>query len=230
MLPQLIVFDLAGTTVDGADQVPYFLQKALTDYGVAIPFADANELMGLPKPVAIRALLERHASPEIITDQLIDRIHQRFVQDMTDYYQYHPDVKEKEGASAIFTLFKQHHTKVAIDTGFDRTITDAILERLCWKSRNLIDASVTSDEVERGRPYPDMILRAMQLTGISQTEQVAKIGDTASDMQQGTSAGCGWVIGVTTGAYTTEELQKEPHTHLISNLSELQVIFGIIQA
>lgn len=225
MLPQLIVFDLAGTTVDGADRVPHFLQKALADYGVEIPFADANELMGLPKPLAIRQLLERHASSEIITDALIDKIHQRFVQDMTDYYQNSPDVKEKEGASETFALLKKHNVKVVVDTGFDRIITDAILERLHWKSRNLIDNSVTSDEVENGRPHPDMIYRAMQLTDVADHKQVAKVGDTASDMQQGDSAGCGWVIGVTTGAYTPEELHKQPHTHLIQTLAELQTIF-----
>ncbi len=226
MLPKLIVFDLAGTTVDGADRVPYFLQKALADYNVTVPFADANELMGLPKPLAIRELLQRHASPVLITDELIDKIHQRFVQDMTDYYQNSPDVKEKEGASETFELLKKHNVKVVVDTGFDRMITDAILERLHWKSRNLIDNSVTSDEVENGRPHPDMIYRAMQLTQVDDTKLVAKVGDTASDMQQGDSAGCGWVIGVTTGAYTPEELLKQPHTHLIRTLAELKSIFS----
>ncbi|MDJ1484367.1 HAD hydrolase-like protein [Cytophagaceae bacterium YF14B1] len=227
MLPQLIVFDLAGTTVDGADKVPHFLQKALADYNVAIPFADANELMGLPKPVAIRQLLERHTSPALITEELIDQIHQRFVEDMTDYYQNSPDVKEKEGASETFALLKKHNVKVVVDTGFDRQITDAILERLLWRVKNLIDNSVTSDEVENGRPFPDMIFRAMELTSVHDSKQVAKVGDTASDMQQGDSAGCGWVIGVTTGAYTAEELEQEPHTHLIHTLADLQHIFSL---
>ncbi len=229
MMPQLIVFDLAGTTVDGADRVPHFLQQALAAYGVAIPFEDANNLMGLPKPVAIRQLLEKHALEAKITEALIDRIHFRFVQDMTDYYQHSPDVKEKEGASDIFALLRNHNIRVALDTGFDRQITNAILERLCWRSRNLIDASVASDEVANGRPYPDMIFQAMQLTGVTDAAYVAKIGDTASDMQQGQAAGCRWVIGVTTGACTKEELSKEPHTQLIQKLSELPLIFGLFQ-
>lgn len=226
MLPQLIVFDLAGTTVDGADKVPHFLQKALADYNVTIPFADANELMGLPKPVAIRQLLERYASPALITEELIDQIHQRFVEDMTEYYQNSPEVKEKEGASETFALLRKHNVKVVVDTGFDRQITDAILERLLWRANDLIDNSVTSDEVENGRPFPDMIFKAMELTSVQDSKQVAKVGDTASDMQQGDSAGCGWVIGVTTGAYTAEELEQEPHTHLIHTLADLQQIFS----
>lgn len=227
MIPQLIVFDLAGTTVDGADRVPYFLQKALATYQVTIPFEDANELMGLPKPIAIRQLLERYASFELITDELIDKIHQQFVQDMTDYYQTNPNVKEMNGTSETFLLLKRHNVKIVVDTGFDRQITNAIIDRLSWKTKDLIDNSVTSDEVTNGRPFPDMIYRAMQLTHVSDSKLVAKVGDTASDMQQGASANCGWIIGVTTGAYTVDELQKEPHTHLINSLTELKNIFSI---
>lgn len=44
-------------------------------------------------------------------------------------------------------------------------------------------------------------------------------------MQEGTNAGCAYVIGVCTGAYTKEELAEEPHTHIISDLAELAGIF-----
>jgi phosphonatase-like hydrolase len=117
--------------------------------------------------------------------------------------------------------------KIAIDTGFDRRIADTILNRFGWREKGLIDVSVTSDEVANGRPYPDMIFRAMELTGVDSPEQVLKVGDTASDLQQGTVAGCKYVVGVTTGAYTREALQKEPHTHIINQLSDLLPILDI---
>ena len=58
--------------------------------------------------------------------------------------------------------------KVALDTGFTRAIADVILARLGWDS-TVVDASVASDEVERGRPYPDLIYRAMASTGVALT-------------------------------------------------------------
>ena len=228
MTPKLIVFDLAGTTVDGSDQVPFSLQRALADHHVNVPFADANALMGTPKPFAIRQLLVKHAADnQTITDELIDHIHNRFVDLMVDYYQNSPEVKEKPGVSEFFRTLKTHHIKVAVDTGFDRQITDVILKRMRWQERQLMDASVTSDEVPRGRPHPDMIFRAMQLTGIKDIATVAKVGDTVSDMRQGQAAGCAWVVGVTTGACTEAELQQEPHTHLIGQVAELAAIFGL---
>jgi phosphoglycolate phosphatase-like HAD superfamily hydrolase len=91
----------------------------------------------------------------------------------------------------------------------------------------LISGSVTSDEVKRGRPFPDMVLKAMELAGISDPNGVAKVGDTSSDMLQGTSAKCGLVIGVTTGAFTRQELENEPHTHIAESLQE---VLHIIQS
>jgi phosphonatase-like hydrolase len=111
--------------------------------------------------------------------------------------------------------------KVAVDTGFDRSITNAIFERLGWSKAGLLDASVTSDEVPRGRPFPDMIHKVMQLTGTPTAAEVAKVGDTASDLLEGHAAGCRWVIGVTTGAFREEELRPYPHTHLIRQVSEI---------
>ena len=61
----------------------------------------------------------------------------------------------------------------------------------------------------------------MEITGVSDVKKVVKVGDTAVDLQEGTNAGCGYVIGVTTGAYTKAELQTYPHTHLISDLAQL---------
>ena len=53
---------------------------------------------------------------------------------------------------------------------------------------------------------------------------VAKVGDTPSDLQEGTAAGCGLVIGVANGTHTREQLAAHPHTHLIASLQELPAL------
>jgi phosphonatase-like hydrolase len=216
----LIVFDLAGTTVHDNNDVHRVLQQALKHFEVDISIEEANEVMGIPKPIAIRALLQLK-KVDLITDKVIHDIHQFFVKAMIAFYQTDESVKEKEGASELFKSLKENGTKVVVDTGFDRPITNAILDRLGWINSKLIDGSVCSDEVENGRPHPDMIFKAMQLAGVTDINKVAKVGDTASDMQEGTSAGCGLVIGITSGAFSREALLKEPHTHLIDSLWEL---------
>ena len=228
MAIELIVFDLAGTTVKDNKDVHRVLQKALALHGVEISIADANVVMGIPKPVAIRRLLEkRYSGSRPITEDWISEIHDVFVKEMIHFYKTDPSVGEKAGVYNTFKKLKQHNLKVVVDTGFDRQITDPLIERLGWKKENLIDASVTSDEVAHGRPYPDLIFKAMELTNTRDAQNVAKVGDTASDMQEGMAAGCGWVIGVTTGAFSRAELQQEKHTHLIENVREVLEILNI---
>lgn len=226
--PKLIVFDLAGTTVNDNKDVPRILQSIFKKIHKRISIQEASEVMGIPKPVAIRMLLERHKYP-YISEMLVLEMHAHFVLKMSKFYKEHASVMEKNGASSVFKICKQHGIKVVVDTGFDRAIVEPLLERMGWIKNELIDGSVTSDEVVNGRPYPDMIYKAMELTGVTDIASVAKVGDTMSDLEQGTVAGCPWVIGVTTGAYTRDALQKGPHTHLVQNLVEILPILGIMQ-
>lgn len=223
---QLVVFDMAGTTVEDKDSVQRALQTALAKADIKVSLAETVEVMGYPKPEAIRILLEQKLEDKSrITPEYIEEIHQYFVQDMVSYYEQSPEIREKKGVSDTFSLLRKNNIKVALDTGFSRPIADAIIDRLHWK--NKIDVSITSDEVENGRPYPDMIYKAMKQTGVEDVNKVAKVGDTASDMQQGMEAGCKYVIGVTTGNYTEEELKNYEHTHLIAQLPEILDILGI---
>jgi phosphoglycolate phosphatase-like HAD superfamily hydrolase len=65
----------------------------------------------------------------------------------------------------------------------------------------------------------------MQTFGIKDPARVAKVGDTPADLQEGTNASCGWVIGLTSGSHTRTELAAHPHTHLVDDLWDVvQVI------
>jgi len=225
MAIELVVFDLAGTTVKDNQDVHRILQQALAAHDVSVTLADANEVMGLPKPIAIGQLLRRkYKGNRLITIDWIAEIHDVFVEQMINFYRTDDAVGEKDGVAETFRRLKERDVKVIVDTGFDRQITDPLLERMGWSKLNLIDGSVTSDEVERGRPYPDLIYRAMQLTNTSDARKVAKVGDTVSDVEEGKSAGCGLVIAVTTGAFSHEALAEAHPTHLIENIRELIAI------
>lgn len=219
---QLVVFDLAGTTVKDNRDVHRVLQSALSKNQVEITIDDANEVMGIPKPVAIGILLtKRHLGKKRITDEWINEIHQQFVLEMIRFYEEDPSVGEKPGVRETFSQLKKKGLKVAVDTGFDRPVTRPLLKRLGWLEENLIDFSITSDEVPKGRPHPDMIFEAMKYTGVTEAKRVIKVGDTVSDLQEGHAAGCGLVVGVTSGACSVSQLQREKPDHLIDQIPEL---------
>lgn len=223
---ELVVFDLAGTTVHDDNDVPRVLQHSLQRFDVAISLKEAAKVMGIPKPVAIRQLAVEKGMTDP-KEEWVNDVHQAFIKEMIHFYESDASVREKDGVSQTFSKLKSKGIKIAVDTGFSREITAPLLLRMGWEQNDLLDFSVTSDEVPHGRPFPDMIFKSMALTGVSQVNHVAKVGDTASDMQEGTAAGCKWVIGITSGAYTREELTKEKHTHLVHSIPEILSVLEI---
>lgn len=226
MAIKLVVFDMAGTTVDDKDYVSEALAKGFEKYGYEITVADANSVMGIPKPVAIRTLLDEKFDEKDKDGKLTEKIHKVFVDEMINFYKTDPSVKSKKNAEDVFKQLRAKGILVGINTGFSRDIADTIMDRLEWKKKNLIDHSVTSDEVPQGRPYPDMIFKAMKDLRIISRNEVAKVGDTSSDLKEGMAAGCKYVIGITTGAYKKEELEREKHTHLVDDLTQVVEIVG----
>ena len=181
--------------------------------------------MGIPKPVALQRLIEQSPRPELLKN--LAAIHDDFVVRMTRFYETDPSVHEIAGAGDVFRRLRTAGVKVALDTGFSRDIVDVVLARLGWLNGQVVDATVTSDEVERGRPQPDMILHAMRQLGVAEAHRVAKVGDTPADLEEGTRAGCGLVIGVTEGSHTADQLRPFAHTHLVASINEVPAILGI---
>ena len=138
----------------------------------------------------------------------------------------HPDVRECDGASNLFAWCRRHGIRTALDTGFNRAIADAIIERLGWGGRAVLDATVTSDEVPRGRPFPDMIHHLMAVTGVTNPARIMKVGDTPVDIREGHAASCRYVVAVTSGSHSAEELRPHRPTHLIERLDELRVLLA----
>jgi phosphonatase-like hydrolase len=175
--------------------------------------------MGLPKPEAIRLLLASAGRP--FSDAEVGAIHEDFVRRMRDHYALGPSVREVPGAAAAFADLRRAGLRVALNTGFSRAISAVVLSRLGWHAPAVIDADVASDEVSRGRPHPDMIHFLMARLGIQGPRRVAKVGDTRADLEEGANAGCGLIIGVTSGAFTREQLQGCPHTHILGSVAEV---------
>ncbi len=225
---KLAVFDLAGTTVNDPDGVGRCLRASLEKVGLVVTPAETNAVMGIPKPVAIAQLIAAAPGFDEYLLARVGEIHGDFVARMIDFYRTDPSVYEIEGTSEVFSRLNRAGIEVAADTGFSRTIADVLLDRLGWVKNGLLQASVTSDEVARGRPHPDMIQHLMRSLDITGAHQVAKIGDTPADLSEGANAGCALNVGVTSGSHTRLQLESCPHTHLIGSVRELPEILGIL--
>lgn len=223
MKTALVVFDMAGTTVSDKGNVNKAFRDALAEENITVSIEEVNTLMGYRKIEAITRMVVKHLPALQAPEQkvLIDKIHNRFNSIMVDFYRADADLQPLPFAEEIFGMLQERGIKVALNTGFTRVITDAILQRLGWDQTHLINMIICSDEVPEGRPHPYMIQSIMQKLGITDAKEIVKVGDTEVDVNEGRNAGCGFVAAVTTGAYTREQLLDYHPDAVIDSLQEL---------
>ncbi|MCU0375611.1 MAG: HAD hydrolase-like protein [Chitinophagaceae bacterium] len=219
---KLVVFDIAGTTLKDGGEIALCFDKAMQQYGYTIPHVEIYPLMGYKKPEAIRMMLESYEMDKNrITPELIESIHRLFEREMINYYQNTPQLEALPHAPEVFAQLKQRGIFIGLDTGFSKAIADAIMLRMQWQQQGLVDYVVASDEVPKGRPHPYMIRRMMEACGITDPQQVVKVGDTEVDVMEGKNTGCRFSIAITTGAFTRQALLPYTPDFIIDSLSEL---------
>jgi len=123
------------------------------------------------------------------------------------------------GVSEAFRVLRASGVGVVLCTGFDTRIAAEVIGLLEW--RNLVDGVVTSDDVARGRPAPDLIYRAMRELGVASARAVVAVGDTVNDLEAAAAAGVGASIGVLTGAHDRSRLAAAPHTAILASAAEV---------
>jgi len=219
---KLIVLDMAGTTVSDKNFVATAFQNAFRKQDISISTEEINPLMGYEKRLAIQMMLEKYGVD--FDEDMVDTIYEDFIDEMVDFYEYSPEVKPADGAEELFESLKQKSITIALNTGFPKDIADVIVNRFQWVEKGLVDDYIASDEVERGRPYPYMIEQLMSRAGVDDPLLVAKVGDTAVDIEEGKNVGCRYNIAITTGAYKTDDLRSYSPTHIVNSLLEIPSI------
>ncbi len=216
---ELVCFDMAGTTVVDDGQVPEAFTAALAGHGIALRPGAIRDVRGASKRQAILDLLPPGPDRERKAERALASFREHLAR------LYRGTVREIPGAAGVFGWLRGRGIRVALNTGFDRDTAHMLLGALAWDAET-VDAVVCGDDVARGRPAPDMILRCMQLTGVAGAESVASVGDTVLDLRAGHSAGVRWNIGVLSGAHERSRMAAEPHTHLLASVAELPALFA----
>jgi phosphonatase-like hydrolase len=214
---KMVVFDMAGTTVDEGNVVYQTLQKALQKAGFELTLADVlRDCAGKEKLQALRDVL---AGGDVDEGQ-VQAIYADFLAMLDAAYQVYT-VMPQPGAEALFQALQARGVKVVLNTGYGQATAKQLLTKLDWQEGRDIDLLVTASQVAAARPHPDMILLAMERLGITDPRTVAKVGDSVIDIQEGRNAGCGRVYGITTGAHSRAQLEAAGPDRVLTALGEL---------
>jgi phosphonatase-like hydrolase len=218
---KLMIFDMAGTTVEDEGQVPAAFNAALAECGVKLTEEQLANVRGASKREAVAELVANHAGPA--WQGRAEAVYQSFVHKLEA--EFAKGIQCIEGAESTFEWLRARSVKIALTTGFDRDIATLLINALGW--RKYADAFVCGDDVSKGRPWPYMIFRAMEMAGTESVHEVGVAGDTVLDLQAGHNAGATLNIGVLSGAHARAKLVAQPHTHIIASVAALPAVITV---
>lgn len=220
---ELVVFDMAGTTVDEDNVVYKTVQQVINDEGFKVSLEEVlKHGAGKEKHQAITDVLTECTKTTNVA--LVANIaFSKFKLALKEVYDT-IEIKTFAGTEELFKDLRSNNIKVVLNTGYDKKTAGLLVKKLGWIVGETIDGLVTSDDVVMGRPYGDMILLAMENTGVTDCAKVLKVGDSAIDIEEGKNANCGITVGVLTGAQTRSQLQQANPTYILESVNELRAI------
>lgn len=223
----MVVFDMAGTTVNEDNVVYKTLQKAINKKGFDFTLDQVlAEGAGKEKLEAIQSILKIYARNR--DKDLANEIYADFMDLLSKAYE-DIDVLPQPNAEELFQILKERNIRVILNTGYNADIAESLVKKLGWKKGIEYDSLITSSDVEKNRPDPEMIDLAMDIYGVIDPKKVIKVGDSIIDIEEGQNAGCGLNVGITTGAHTFLQLQSANPDYIINDLLELVPIIDHVK-
>jgi HAD superfamily hydrolase (TIGR01509 family) len=176
---EAVVFDMDGVLVD-TEHLWDEVREALTEEWGGRYTPEAQEaMMGMSSPEWSRYLHEvvgLREPPEVINAEVVRRMLER----------YEMDLPVVPGAVEAVRRLAGAGYRLAVASSSNRELIDAVLRRL--ELTELFDATVSSEEVARGKPAPDVYLETSRRLGVPPGRCMA-IEDSASGIRAAHAAG-----------------------------------------
>lgn len=214
---ELVVFDMAGTTVSDDGVVEAAFQRAAERTGVVATLTPEEALdyvratMGMSKIDVFTRLADGDVDAATRATAAFEAAYAELIDES--------GATEIAGAETLIRALLDDGVKVALTTGFAPITRDAILRSLGWL--DLVDIALSPVDAGRGRPAPDLVLAAALRAGVSAMSAVAVVGDTASDIRSGLAAGAGLVVGVLSGSHDSDVLRAAGAHAVIDDVTVL---------
>ncbi|KAF5834270.1 HAD-like domain-containing protein [Dunaliella salina] len=185
------LFDMDGTLLDSTDQRVRSWNQAVQKHGLTMDKETYLNETGKAGPLILESLCQQQGK------SLSDEVKQGIIKDMTEFFVTHglPQSQPIPAIVRIAEVAQARGLKLALATGSEeeiihKTMTDFGLG-------NLFKVVVSSQNVGRTKPEPDIFLAAAERIGLKASECVV-FEDSKSGLQAGRAAGAMRVVDVTT--------------------------------
>ena len=197
----MVVFDLAGTTVDYGCIAPVAaFVEGFQMMKIPITLSQARAPMGMEKRAHIQAIAAQkevatrwqQVHGRTVTEDDIDTMYAAFTPVLLEVLPHHCDLIP--GTLEAVAWLNQRSIPFATTTGYFKEAAKMVLDKAAVEGFSP-HASICATEVPAGRPAPWMIYRCMETLDVYPPQRVVNIGDTAVDVASARNAGV-WSIGV----------------------------------
>lgn len=214
-MKKIVVFDWAGTTVDYGCFAPVqAFMETFKAAGVEPTMEETRTPMGMLKIDHIRTMLHMErieaewtrihgaAPTEDDVHALYEPYEERLLSILHDF------AEPKPGVLDAVAQLRAMGCKIGSTTGYNDKMMEIVAPEAVRRGYTP-DFMITPDGVGgKGRPFPYMMFANMQALGAASVNEVAKVGDTVSDIKEGLAAGV-FTVAVVEGSSELAMTQDE---------------------
>ena len=208
------IFDFNGTLLFDTPAHADAWRAFLLEEGVAVTDADIQKhIQGRPNPDILRHFLGELTDQEILTcSKRKEEKYRAVCLQKNDWFRL------VDGVPEMFDRLRAEGVPFTIATSSQWGNASFYFEHLGLDRWFTPETLVFDDGKMRGKPAPDIYLRAMALIGC-RPDECAVFEDSLSGIQAGRAAGAGWIIAVDSDLDREKLLRVEGVSRVISNFT-----------
>jgi HAD superfamily hydrolase (TIGR01509 family) len=206
--PPAAILDIDGTLVDSNYFHALAWYRAMREHGHTLPMWRIHRAIGMGGDQMIAALLG-HEVEERDGDAIRDA-------EKGLYFDLIEEVRPLEGARDLIVDLNRGGSAVVLASSAKPEEVDHYLDLL--DARDLADAWTTSGDVERTKPYPDLVNSALEKVGGG---PAVMVGDSVYDCEAAGNAGVE-TVAVLTGGFSDSELIKAGARIVFASIEEMR--------
>ena len=208
------IFDFNGTLLFDTPAHADAWRAFLLEEGVAVTDADIQKhIQGRPNPDILRHFLGELTDQEILTcSKRKEEKYRAVCLQKNDWFRL------VHGVPEMFDRLRAEEVPFTIATSSQWDNVSFYFEHLGLDRWFTPETLVFDDGKMRGKPAPDIYLRAMALIGC-RPDECAVFEDSLSGIQAGRAAGAGWIIAVDSDLDREKLLRVEGVSRVISNFT-----------
>lgn len=208
------IFDFNGTLLFDTPAHADAWRAFLLEEGIAVTDADIQKhIQGRPNPDILRHFLGELTDQEILTcSKRKEEKYRAVCLQKNDWFRL------VDGVPEMFDRLRAEGVPFTIATSSQWDNVSFYFEHLGLDRWFTPETLVFDDGKMRGKPAPDIYLRAMALIGC-RPDECAVFEDSLSGIQAGRAAGAGWIIAVDSDLDREKLLRVEGVSRVISNFT-----------